>query len=275
MPNEAQWSPDGQQIAFVGATASGPTPRIYTVPAAGGTPRRATTRDLPEVDPCWSADGRHLLFGSLREAGPSTSPNAVIQVLDVPTGKVSELPGSQGLFAPRCSPDGRHVAALSLDSRRLLLFDVGLGKWTELYKGALEYPTWSRDGRHVYFDANTEVSRVRIADGHVEVVAKVTGFIRGAWNWVGLAPDDSPLVGRDAVQFHTKRRDFSKHRCGRFAFGFQNPDLLGKAIASRLQVLGVRLQMFALRLQRFKCRRVEGDAAGREAFGDHGKLGTE
>ena len=190
---EPQWSPDGQQIAFVGTTV-GSDLRIYTVPAAGGTPRRATTGDLSELDPCWSSDGRRLLFGSF---GPSTSPNPVIHVLDVPTGKVSELPGSQGLFAPRCSPDGRHVAALSSDSRRLLLFDVGLGKWTELYKGALEYPVWSRDGRHVYFDAATEVKRVRIDDGHVEMVARVTGFIRGAWNWVGLAPDDSPLIVRD------------------------------------------------------------------------------
>jgi hypothetical protein len=84
-----------------------------------------------------------------------------------------------------------------LDSRRLLLFDVALGKWTALYKGALEYPVWSRDGHHVYFDAATEVKRVSINDGHVEVVARVTGLVRGAWNWLGLAPDDSPLLVRD------------------------------------------------------------------------------
>ena len=112
-------------------------------------------------------------------------------------GRCQSCPAPQGLFAPRCSPDGRHVAALPLDSRRLLLFDVGLGKWTELYKGAIEYPVWSRDGRHVYFDAGTEVKRVRIDDGHVDVVARVTGFVRGAWNWLGLAPDDSPLLVRD------------------------------------------------------------------------------
>jgi eukaryotic-like serine/threonine-protein kinase len=191
---EPQWSPDGQQIAFVGI-AHRTDPRIYIVPAAGGTSRRATTDDFTELDPCWSSDGRRLLFGNWDDSSPS--PNPVLHVLDVPTGKVSELPGSQGLCAPRCSPDGHHVAALSLDSRRLLLSDGALEKWTDLYKGALAYPVWSRDGRHVYFAAGAEVKRVRIDDGHAEVVARLTGLIQGGYGWMGLAADDSPLLVRD------------------------------------------------------------------------------
>jgi Tol biopolymer transport system component len=194
-----RWSPDGKQIAFAAGTATS-APSIYLIPAAGGTPRRATKRELPEMDASWSSDGRRLLLGSAPGLEGSTSPNAVIRLFDVSTGEISDLPGSQGLFSPRFSPDGRHVAALSFDLLRLLLFDSGTGKWKELYKGTAGYPSWSRDGRHVYFDTGSEVRRVRIDDGHVDVVASLRGFGRATsalGQWFGLAPDDSPLVLRD------------------------------------------------------------------------------
>ena len=195
------WSPDGKEIAFFAWAASTP-PRIYTIPAEGGTPRRATTRELPEADPSWSPDGQRLLFGIPPGYEISTSPDSAIHLLDLSTGGVSQLPGSEGLFGPRWSPDGRHVAAQSLDSLRLMLFDFGLGKWTELYNGDVGYPSWSRDGRHVYFDAPSvsEVRRVRIDDHHVEVVASLKGIartFRPYGQWFGLAPDDSPLILRD------------------------------------------------------------------------------
>ena len=81
-----------------------------------------------------------------------------------------------------------------------MLVDLAAGKPTKLYDGHVGYPSWSRDGRHVYFDTASEVRRVRIEDGHVEVVASLKGFRRAASafrQWFGLAPDDSPLVMRD------------------------------------------------------------------------------
>jgi Tol biopolymer transport system component len=196
------WSPDGKEILFFGGAASGPS-YVYIIPAAGGAPRRATKREQPETDASWSPDGRQLVFGSSPGFGETstTSPNLVIRLLDLSTGRVSDLPGSEGLFSPRFSPDGRHVAALSSESLRLMLFDFGAGKWTELYAGRLGYPSWSRDGRYVYFDTGSDVRRVRIADGHVEVVASLAGVGRvfsPVGQWLGLAPDDSLLVLRDA-----------------------------------------------------------------------------
>jgi hypothetical protein len=131
-------------------------------------------------------------------------------LLEVPTGEVSELPGSQGLFSPHFSPDGRRVAAVSFDALRLMLFDFGSAKWTKVYEGAIGYPSWSRDGRHVYFDAGSEVRRVRIDDGQVEVVARLKGFRRptGWGGWFGLTPDDSPLVLRDVGAHEIYALDF-------------------------------------------------------------------
>ena len=49
----------------------------------------------------------------------ATGPN--IHMVDLKTSQVSDLPGSDNLFSPRCSPDGRYVAALSAD-----FFGLGL-----------------------------------------------------------------------------------------------------------------------------------------------------
>ncbi len=52
-----------------------------------------------------------------------SAPGPNIHVADLKTSQVSDLPGSEDLFSPRCSPDGRYVAALSGDSTRLMLYD--------------------------------------------------------------------------------------------------------------------------------------------------------
>jgi eukaryotic-like serine/threonine-protein kinase len=192
------WSPDGKEIVFFGGAAPSRS-HVYVIPVAGGAPRRTTKQEQREADPSWSPDGGRLVFGSAK--GDETSlTSLVIRLLDRSTGEVSDLPGSEGLFSPRFSPDGRQVVALSSDSLRLMLFDFGAGKWTELYAGRLGYPSWSRDGRYVYFDTGADVRRVRIADAHVEVVASLAGVGRVfslVGQWLGLAPDDSLLVLRD------------------------------------------------------------------------------
>ena len=189
-----RWSPDGKEIAFFASTASDSS-HVYLVSAAGGKPRRMS--ESPEVDPSWSPDGRRLAFGSSPMLETSTSPNAVIRLLDLETHEVKALPGSQGFYSPRFAPDGRHVAALSFDDQKLMLLDVATGRWAELYKGLVGNPNWSGDGRQVYFDTGSELRRVKIEDHHVEVILGLKGLRRRADDWFGLAPDDSPLVLRD------------------------------------------------------------------------------
>jgi serine/threonine protein kinase len=193
-----RWSPDGQEIAFFAATASDSS-RIYVVSPAGGKPRLIV--DNPQSDPSWSPDGRSLAFGSIPGLVASKSPDAVIRSMDLGTHEVKALPGSEGLFSPRFSPDGRHLAALSFDIQRLMLSDLATGRWSEIYKGSTGYPNWSADGRYLYFDTGSELRRVKIADGRVEVIASLEGLRRvptpNLGQWFGLAPDDTLLVLRD------------------------------------------------------------------------------
>jgi hypothetical protein len=99
---------------------------------------------------------------------------------------------------------------MTVDSRRLLLFDSKTKKWSELLDGAMGFPSWSNDGRYIYLlrrsldcvvggNCKYDVLRVRISDRKVELVAdlkdvKTTGHYA---IWLGLAPDDSPMLLRD------------------------------------------------------------------------------
>jgi Tol biopolymer transport system component/predicted Ser/Thr protein kinase len=197
-----RWSPDGKQIAFFGHPPGEPS-QIYVIPTAGGLPQLIYRRETNLADPNWSPDGKSLIFGG---NGLSNQGSAVY-VLDMKTRNASKLPGSDGLFSPRWSPNGRYVVAITLDSLKLVLFDFTTQKWTELAKakGFLGYPNWSRDGRYVYFlgilDKEEGYFRVQISDRKLEQVLSLKGFqaaVGPFGNWSGLAPDESPLFVRDA-----------------------------------------------------------------------------
>jgi len=193
-----RWSPDGKRIAFAASGAGEPW-RIDVIPAEGGSPEQITTGAHNEADVSWSPDGNSLVFGS---NGTAYIPTVGIHVFDLKTRQSSQLPGSEGLFSPRWSPDGRYIVALTADSQKLMLFDFTSRTWTELARVNAGYPSWSRDGKYVYLDALLENEsaffRVRISDRKVERVASLKNVRRtGTFNWTGLAPDGSPLALRD------------------------------------------------------------------------------
>lgn len=194
-----RWSPDGKRIAFAGATP-GRRWRIFLISAEGGQPEQMSNGEGDELDVGWSGDGKSLVFGPMP---PSiTRP---IKILDLGSGQISNLPGSEGLFSPRCSPDGRYIVAIPLQFKKLMLYDFHTKKWMERKTAYVGFPTWSRDGKYVYFDSPPPTGpaffRLRISDGKTEQVAslKDVHFASSDFgNWTGLAPDDSPLVLRDA-----------------------------------------------------------------------------
>ncbi len=197
-----RWSPDDTQIAFDGWKGSERF-RMYVVSASGGPPRRLTSSGTTEADPSWSADGRRLVFATERESEAHTSLD-VIAVLDLATGGVTTIPGSDGLHSPRWSPDGRWILALSYDSRVFALFDVAAGTWTELVRSDgtdVGWPSWSADSQSVTYQQGVEMRRISIRDRHIDVVASLKGVdlaLGLLGPWFGSAPDGSPLVLLDA-----------------------------------------------------------------------------
>jgi dipeptidyl aminopeptidase/acylaminoacyl peptidase len=193
-----RWSPDGKQITFFSVTPGKPS-RIYVVSPEGGTPQELIPDDdHPQADPYWSPDGNSLIFGGLY-----ASASAGIRILDLKTHVLTTLPGSEELFSPRWSPDGKYIAAIRWNSQSLLLFDQSKQKWTEVIKGRnVSFPNWSKDGRYIYFlswPENPAVVRMRLSDFVQERVVDLKDFHpTGYWDdWVGLDPNDAPLLLRD------------------------------------------------------------------------------
>jgi Tol biopolymer transport system component len=172
---------------------------MFLISADGGQPEEIMN-GIGDLG--WSPDGTSLIFHSGMADFLSTSPRA-IHLLDLKTRQVSTVPGSEGLYSPRWSPDGRYIAALRVGPEILLIFDVRTKSWTELTKIAVDFPIWSRDSKFIYFDSADNAPslyRVRIADKSLEKLVSLRGIrlapvMGGLLN--GLAPDDSPLVVRD------------------------------------------------------------------------------
>ena len=102
-----RWSPDGKQIVFSAGQYGKPW-KIFLVSAQGGAAQELLSENLSEMDPTWSPDGKRIAFGRLAFADSKD-----IEVLDLQTHQVSVLPGSQGIFSPRWSPDGRFLVAVA------------------------------------------------------------------------------------------------------------------------------------------------------------------
>ncbi len=126
-----------------------------------------------------------------------TTGRLVIHILNLKTHQMSDVPGSEGLWTARWSPDGRYIAALTEDSRNLMLFDFRTTRWVKLAT-LVKIPdlVWSRHAEALYFNGEATagepaVFRMKVPSGRLERLASLEG--RTDWDWLGLTPDDSPL----------------------------------------------------------------------------------
>jgi Tol biopolymer transport system component len=198
-PGMPHWSPDGKQIAFSGRTPGKPD-RIYVVSSDGGTVRQVTNGESGKYgdwDPSWSPDGASLAFcGPDRDAGGQES----IHVVDLKTNRVSTLPGTERMWGPRWSPDGRFIAGLSqYPVNKLMLYDLGTRRQSQLFNLSSGCPTWSRDGEFLFFEGESSgIWRIGMRDRKVERLTNRENIRVAGWGWFATAPNNSLITARDA-----------------------------------------------------------------------------
>jgi Tol biopolymer transport system component/DNA-binding winged helix-turn-helix (wHTH) protein len=193
-----RWSPDGSKIAFMGREP-GKTWKIYTIPSNGGAPQEVLEDPRSEADPDWSPDGKTIIYGRTPEYMAEDSTPKAIQIVDLKNKTPSTLPGSEGLFSPRWSPDGRYVVALPLDQRKLMLYDMTTKRWTEIASGRFNNPVWSKNGAYIYFQSLTDegrpICRTPVPSTRIERVADFSNLQPGTTvRYWGVTADDLPIV---------------------------------------------------------------------------------
>jgi Tol biopolymer transport system component/DNA-binding winged helix-turn-helix (wHTH) protein len=199
---EPRWSPDGSQIAFVGQRPQGPR-RIYLIKASGGVPREAHPGGAPQGVPTWSPDGDAIAFGDV--LGGSTDPMRV-HILSLKRQTVLDLPGSEGLWSPRWSPNGHLISALTIDSRRLKLYDIRTREWRSLDAKFenIDHVHWTPDSSYIHFRGATDehipgrpfdraLYRIEAATGQLEKITDLDWFPFATFEWFGITPDGVPL----------------------------------------------------------------------------------
>jgi len=211
-----KWSPDGTQIAFLGESNDG-SGRIFVVPAAGGAVQQLTNGESGpggDSNPEWSPDGASIVFSAHPMHSEEAAAQVVLRTVDMKSRRTAVLPGSEGLWAPRWSPDGRYIAALGFPQTKIVLYQVATHQQTELARLSAGWPSWSRDGQFVYFtDQWKDWCRVRVKDRKIERLASLKGvrLAPGGVGWIGLAPDNALICTRDTSTTEIYALDWEAH----------------------------------------------------------------
>jgi Tol biopolymer transport system component/DNA-binding winged helix-turn-helix (wHTH) protein len=202
-----RWSPDGKLIAFMELSGgdrrsmSGRS-RVYVVSAEGGGPLLLVGENegggADAADPTWSPDGTRVAY-----AAGGAADIGEIRVLDLARQKSAKIPGSEEMWSPRWSPNGRYLVTIKgYFPREEYLYNFDSQQWKELSPQHLNWPSWSRDSNSVYALRYDSTVRIAIPGGDVEKIGPFPDLVTAFWmaeglGWLGVTPDGRPLTTLD------------------------------------------------------------------------------
>lgn len=141
------WSPDGRSLIYVSERDA--IQDLYVLDVTTGASRRLTNSTEPEENPQFSPDGRYVSF---------TRGNSGAEICVIPAAGGSEKVVAHGasMNGARWSPDSRWLAFSRRTEAAVTNVyvapaaggaEIGVSRWD----GANSNPTWSPDGRRLFF----------------------------------------------------------------------------------------------------------------------------
>ena len=209
---QISWSPDGRSIAFVADQE--PTAeeekrikdkddaivvdtnykfnRLWVLDLATRKARLLATGEAVANDPQWSPDGTHIAYSTTPTPRADDGSLSDLHVVAVAGGAPRKLVENAGADqSPRWSPDGTRIAYITSagsDVRQSQLAVIPVAGGTSLMVAPRflyqpNAPTWSPDGRTLYFGASvrttTQLFAVPAAGGTPRALTDVRGVIGG------------------------------------------------------------------------------------------------
>ncbi len=152
------WSPDGKEIALADN-------EIWIYSLQAGKARPVTALKKNAAGPSWSPDGKQIAFYTERGGG-------IRELWIVPSdgGPPRQLTRNEEDSHPAWSPRNPDEILFLRDHKRLAILSVSTGKVRFLpgySEGSyiLDYPSWSPDGKRVYFSVARKSGDIYVLEG--------------------------------------------------------------------------------------------------------------
>lgn len=166
------------------------------MPSSGGNLDEALPQGDDQGVPTWSSDGSSVFFGEIVPVAGLE--HAAIRQLDLQTRTVATIGAPIGMWSPRMSPDGKHLAAVSHDNKSLYVRDNARRVWRRC--ASMDFvaePIWPAESSWIQFiggPAPRKLYRVSPSCEPPREVADLALFETVGDAWTGIAPDHSPLA---------------------------------------------------------------------------------
>ena len=189
-----RWSTDDTEIAFDAKQAGGMR-KSFVISAQGGNPQPFPEESFSQAIPAWMPDRNAIIYSRAWGSG-----NTAFYLFDVRSGRSEKVAGTDSLFAPLWSPDGRYLAAKDMASDTLVLVDLKSGARTRLADAA-EWGVWSPDSQYIYFLrwGINWILRVHVPDGREEKILQIS-FRAAPWPFT-VAADGSVIILRERGRY--------------------------------------------------------------------------
>lgn len=140
-------SPDGEGVVFV-SNRDG-NHELYVIGADGKGLRRLTNTPYSEIDPSFSPDGRWVIYTAMAEGDKD------VWRMNVATGETEVLVGGEGdQFMARAGPDGSLAYVEDGGDNEVYILKDGVRKNLARAPGLDTMPSFSPDGKTIYFVSN-------------------------------------------------------------------------------------------------------------------------